>query len=179
MNLIKSSLSIGASAAIALFATPVYASTPELQAAYCTQNWRQVYGIAMQYSNQSSDAQAASQWSEYAKHMLKYADGSLSPSTEEIAAMGCTVGRANSSGNQIELADQNCGITTADGRKVALDFCNQPQTYNPGTSSSSNTSTSTTNTAPAYTGNCRYSWQLDAAGRRCGRRAADQKSGGY
>ncbi|AFY69559.1 hypothetical protein Pse7367_1265 [Thalassoporum mexicanum PCC 7367] len=183
MNLLKSGFSICAGTAIALLATPIHATTPELQAAYCTQNWQLVYGIAMQYSSQSSDAQAAAQWRDYAAHILNYADGSLFPSTEEIAAMGCTVSdisasEINTSTNATNITDQtdqNCGITTADGRQVTLDFCNQPSTYNPNRSTRSTTSP----TQPAYTGNCRYSWQLDAAGRRCGRRAADQKSGGY
>lgn len=32
---------------------------------------------------------------------------------------------------------------------------------------------------PRYRGNCQYSWQYDAAGRRCGNRAASVRPGGY
>lgn len=32
---------------------------------------------------------------------------------------------------------------------------------------------------PSYSGNCQYSWQYDSRGRRCGRRAADQRAGGW
>ncbi|WP_162242177.1 hypothetical protein [Rhizobium sp. Leaf384] len=32
---------------------------------------------------------------------------------------------------------------------------------------------------PSYQGNCRYSWQRDARGRRCGDRAADRRAGGW
>jgi hypothetical protein len=170
---IKYIASIFTASTIALIATPIYATTAELQAAYCTQNWTAAHAIAIKYRDraQESDPVAAAQWQAYAAHMLKYANGTLSPSTEEITAMGCTTSTVT---DTTGLADQNCGITTADGRQVSLDFCNQPASANPAPSNSS----STTST-PAYTGNCRYSWQLDAAGRRCGKRAADQKPGGY
>ncbi|SIQ57796.1 hypothetical protein SAMN05880582_102189 [Rhizobium sp. RU20A] len=32
---------------------------------------------------------------------------------------------------------------------------------------------------PSYQGNCQYEWQYDAAGRRCGRRAASARPGGW
>jgi len=32
---------------------------------------------------------------------------------------------------------------------------------------------------PTYQGNCRYSWQYDSRGRRCGDRAADRRPGGW
>ncbi|WP_082476995.1 hypothetical protein [Rhizobium sp. Leaf371] len=32
---------------------------------------------------------------------------------------------------------------------------------------------------PSYHGNCQYSWQRDARGRRCGDRAADRRAGGW
>lgn len=31
----------------------------------------------------------------------------------------------------------------------------------------------------SYAGNCDYSWQEDSAGRKCGKRAASQREGGY
>lgn len=34
------------------------------------------------------------------------------------------------------------------------------------------------NTSNSYAGNCDYSWQKAADGSRCGKRAADQRSGG-
>jgi hypothetical protein len=172
MNLLKFTVSIVASATVTLIAMPLSATTPELQAAYCTQNWDEAAAIARQYQAQAqaSDPTAAAQWLAYAEHMAKYAEGSLFPSADEIAAMGCTTG----ADAIVDSTDQNCGITTADGRHVSLDFCNQPGANNPAVSPANSTATT-----PAYTGNCRYAWQLDAAGRRCGKRAADQKPGGY